>query len=84
MIDRLPHGMDVAQRLIALRHRIKNDPEGNDVIDLFKRKVLGDHFVIDTEKIFIATQDLAFQLGFIHHFFDVASYGFDIFFTLRL
>ena len=46
--------------------------------------MLGDHFFIDTVKIFVPSEDLAFKVVSIHFRFDQRFDGFNILFTFFL
>ena len=63
---------------------VEDDPEGDDVIDVFEGQILTHHFVVDAVVIFVSTQHLARQVGLLHFFQNVLLYGFNIFFALCL
>ena len=50
--------MDDAQDGIAVRDRIHDDPDGNQVIDLIKRFLLKDHFPINGIEMFAAAVNI--------------------------
>ena len=63
---------------------VEDDPEGDDVVDVFEGQILAHHFVVDAVVIFVSTQHLALQAGLLHLFQNVFLYGFNIFFAFRL
>ncbi len=48
------------ERLIAIGYCIEDNSEGNNIVYLFKGKILVKHFFIDTVIIFVSAQHLTF------------------------
>jgi len=46
--------MNQSQGFITMGNRIEDDSKSNDIINFFKRKILGNHLVENTVIIFIA------------------------------
>ena len=68
--NRLPHGVDDAQTLIALPHRVHDDADGVEIEDLGQLFFLPLHFPQDAVIILGAAGDLAFDAGVGHRLAD--------------
>jgi len=66
------------QGFITLGDGCGNDSECDDVVDVFKRQVLGDHFLMNAVKIFVPAQNVTFQIVSAHLLPDDALDLFDV------
>ena len=75
----LIHLMDHAQGRIAVLHRIHNDPDRKQIIDLIQRFMLVFHLFINTEEMLDPSVQTGLDAGILHvhfHFFhDLADIG---------
>src|SRR5690606_2289711 len=69
----LPQGVDEAERLVAIRNRLGDDPEGDDVVDVFEIDALLTHLAPDRVKMLPAAGDLDLEAVFAHVPLDEAA-----------